>query len=162
MRLLWVSGAVAGMVLVGAVTVRSAPSNPKSPVVKAAMESRPSRLDSISDWNTFLAEFRRAVEHRDKRALHSAMDVHFRYSFEPTPGGDPRDEALELWERSGTRVWTSLDQVLGKGSRTDPEVPGLMVSPPAWVDDNRYIGYRAGFMKVNGNWRWLWFVNGDY
>jgi hypothetical protein len=37
-----------------------------------------------------------------------------------------------------------------------------MVSPPAWVDDNRYIGYRAGFMRVASNWRWIWYVSGDY
>ena len=90
------------------------------------------------------------------------MDVNFRYTFERTPGGDPRDEALELWDRGGDRVWASLDHVLFKGNRNDPGVPGLMVSPPAWVDDSHYIGYRAGFMKVAGNWRWIWYVNGDY
>jgi hypothetical protein len=161
MRLLWVSGGVAGLVLLGAVTVHSA-SNTKSPVVKASMESRSGRLDNISEWNTFFTEFRRAVERRDKRALRSAMDVNFRYTFDRTPGGDPRDEALDMWDRGGARTWTTLEQVLAKGNRDDPEVPGLMVSPPAWVNDNRYIGYRAGFMKVGSSWRWIWFVTGDY
>ncbi len=161
MRLLWVSGGVAGLVLLGAVTVHSA-SNTKSHVVKASMESRSARLDNISEWNTFFSEFRRAVERRDKRALRSAMDVNFRYTFDRTAGGDPRDEALELWDRGGAKTWAALDQVVAKGNRDDPEVPGLMVSPPAWVNDNRYIGYRAGFMKVGGAWRWIWYVTGDY
>ena len=56
----------------------------------------------------------------------------------------------------------TMDQILGKGNRNDPEVPGLMVCPPAWVENERYIGYRAGFMKIGGNWRWIWYVTGDY
>jgi hypothetical protein len=160
MRLLWLCGA-AGLVLGGTVSA-SALTNVKTTVMKASLESRPIRLDNISDWNTFITEFRRAVEHRDKRALRAAMDINFRYTFERTPGGDPRDEAFELWDHSGPKFWPGMDQVLAKGNRNDPEVPGLMVSPPAWVDDNRYIGYRAGFMKVGGNWRWIWYVTGDY
>jgi hypothetical protein len=162
MRLYWLSGAAAGLALVGAITAGAAPTPSKNSAAKAAMESRPVRLENMADWNTFYGEFRRAVERRDRRALRTAMDVNFRYTFDRTPGGDPRDEALELWDRCGTKVWASLDQVLLKGNRNDPEVPGLMVSPPAWVEDERYIGYRAGFMKVHGSWRWIWFVTGDY
>jgi hypothetical protein len=162
MRLLWLCGA-AGLVLGGTVSVTAAQqTNAKTTAVKVGSESRPIRLDNISDWNTFIAEFRRAVEHRDKKALRGAMDLNFRYTFERTPGGDPRDEALDLWDHSGGKAWATMDQILGKGNRNDPEVPGLMVCPPAWVDDSRYIGYRAGFMKVGGNWRWIWYVNGDY
>jgi hypothetical protein len=162
MRFLWLSGAVAGLAMIGAPAVHGTPWNARSPVTKASIESRSVRLDNISDWNTFYAEFRRAVEHRDRRALRSAMDVNFRYTFDRTLGGDPRDEALELWDRAGPKTWTTMDRVLIKGNRNDPEVPGLMVSPPAWVDDNRYIGYRAGFMRVAGNWRWIWYVSGDF
>ena len=162
MRFWLFSGAAAALALVGPVAVHATPLTPRTHGLKAAMDSRPCRLDNITDWNSFFTEFRRAVERRDRRALRAAMDVNFRYTFERTPGGDPRDEALELWDRGGDRVWASLDHVLSKGNRNDPGVPGLMVSPPAWVDDSHYIGYRAGFMKVAGNWRWIWYVNGDY
>jgi hypothetical protein len=162
MRLLWLSGAAAALVLGGTVTAWTASSSTKSPVVKTTLESRTVRLDNITDWSTFITDFKRAVERRDRRALRSAMDRPFRYTFDRTPGGDPRDEAIELWDRGGTKIWACLDQVLAKGQRDDPEVPGLMVSPPAWVEDGKYIGYRAGFMKVKGNWRWIWFVTGDY
>lgn len=161
MRFRWFSGAVAGVALIGTMAP-AIPSTSRHSAVKAAIESRPCRLDNFSDWNSFFSEFRRAVERRDKRALRDAMDVSFRYTFDRTPGGDLRDEALETWDRSGDKIWAGLDHVLLKGNRNDPEVPGLMVSPPAWVDDNRYIGYRAGFMKVGGNWRWIWYVTGDY
>src|SRR4051812_43073002 len=162
MRFWWLSGAVAGLALVGAAAVHATPSDARGPVTKATIESRPVRLDNISDWNTFYTEFRRAVEHRDKRALRSAMDINFRYTFDRTLGGDPRDEALEVWDHAGPKLWANMERVLGKGNRNDPEVPGLMVSPPAWVEDNRYVGYRAGFMKVGGNWRWIWYVSGDF
>ena len=161
MRFWLVAGAAAGLVLTGTWSVRAA-SSTKAPVIKAALESRPSRLDNVSDWNTFISEFRRAVERRDKRLLRTAMDSNFRYTFERTAGGDPRDEALEIWDREGSRAWVEMARVVHKGNRNDPEVPGLMVCPPAWVDDQRYIGYRAGFMKVGGSWRWIWYVTGDY
>jgi hypothetical protein len=152
----------AALVLVGAAAVSAAPAASGRHVTKAAVDNRPVRLDNIADWNSFITEFRRAVERRDRRALRACMDSHFRYTFDRTPGGDPRDEALELWDRSGDRIWVGLERVLLQGNRNDPEVPGLMVSPPAWVDDNRYIGYRAGFMKIDGSWRWIWYVSGDY
>jgi hypothetical protein len=162
MRFIWFSGALAGLALVGSPAVHGTPTGAHGTVIRASLESRPSRLDNISDWNSFYNEFRRAVEHRDRRALRSAMDVNFRYTFDRTLGGDPRDEAFEVWDRTGSKLWTNMEHVLMKGSRNDPEVPGLMVSPPAWVEDNRYIGYRAGFMKVGGNWRWIWYVTGDF
>jgi hypothetical protein len=162
MRFWFFSGAAAALVLVGAVAVPATPSTVRNRAAHAVVDGRPCQLDNIADWNTFFTEFRRAVERRDKRALRAVMDVHFRYTFDRTPGGDPRDEALELWDHSGDRIWSSLDRVLLQGNRNDPEVAGLMVSPPAWVDDNHYIGYRAGFMKVDGNWRWIWYVTGDY
>ena len=161
MRFWLVAGAAAGLVLTGTWSVRAA-SATKAPVIKAALESRPARLDNVSDWNTFISEFRRAIERRDKRLLRTAMDPNFRYTFERTLGGDPRDEALEIWDREGNRAWVEMARVVHKGNRNDPEVPGLMVCPPAWVEDQRYIGYRAGFMKVGGTWRWIWYVSGDY
>jgi hypothetical protein len=162
MRRGWLSGAVAGLALLGATAVPGAPSDTRAPVTRTTLDSRSGRLDNISDWNTFYTEFRHAVEHHDKRALRSAMDVNFRYTFDRTNGGDPRDEALDLWDRSGPKTWATMERVLMKGNRNDPEVAGLMVSPPAWVEDNRYVGYRAGFMKVGANWRWIWYVSGDY
>ncbi len=162
MRFWCLFSAAAGLALIGAVTASAAPAALGHHASKAAIEGRPCRLDNITDWTSFFTEFRHAVERRDRRALRACMDTHFRYTFDRTPGGDPRDEALDLWERSGDRVWTNLDHVLTQGNRNDPEVPGLMVSPPAWVDDNRYIGFRAGFMKVEGSWRWIWYVTGDY
>jgi hypothetical protein len=161
MRMWWISGLAVSVILTGSWTGQAA-AGAKHHVTRVSFESRPARLDNVSDWNTFVTEFRKAVERRDKRLLRTAMDVNFRYTFDRTPGGDPRDEALDAWERDAGRTWATLDRLLLKGNKNDPEVPGLMVCPPAWVDDNRYIGYRAGFMKVNGNWRWIWFVTGDY
>lgn len=161
MRLWWLSGLAVSLLVTGSWTGQAA-AGAKHSVTRVSLENRPTRLDNISEWNTFITEFRKAVERRDKRLLRTAMDLNFRYTFDRTAGGDPRDEALDLWERDAGRTWATLDRVLVKGNRNDPEVPGLMVCPPAWVDDSRYIGYRAGFMKVNGNWRWIWYVTGDY
>jgi hypothetical protein len=162
MRFGWFSGAAMGLALIGSLAGSATPSPGKYSVTRVSFESRATRLDNISDWNSFITEFRHAVERRDRHALRSAMDVNFRYTFDRTPGGDPRDEALSLWDRGSGKAWLLMERVLQKGNRNDPEVPGLMVCPPAWVEDQRYIGYRAGFMKIGGSWRWIWFVTGDY
>jgi hypothetical protein len=162
MRFWGLLSTAAALAVVGVCAVTAAPAVSGKHAAKATSESRQVRLDNMADWNSFFAEFRHAVERRDRHALRACMDTHFRYTFDRTPGGDPRDEALELWDRSGDKIWAGLDRVLLQGNRNDPEVPGMMISPPAWVDDNRYIGYRAGFMKVDGAWRWIWYVSGDY
>jgi hypothetical protein len=152
---------VLGLALLGpgAFTAGSPP--PKNSAVKAATPTRLARLDTIEDWNTFFLEFRRAVQRRDRGALQSAMDEDFFYTFERTHKRDARDHALGLWDREGASAWLALEEVLRAGHQEDPVVPGLKVSPPAWVSDDRYTGYRAGFTKVGPYWRWIWFVSGD-
>src|SRR5262245_13892476 len=81
----------------GAFTANSLPR--ESSAVKAATPARLARIDTISDWNTFFLEFRRAVQQRDLRAMQSAMDDDFFYTFERTHKNDARDQALERWDR---------------------------------------------------------------
>jgi hypothetical protein len=155
------SSVVLVLALLGPGTFTADPQPPKIPAVKAATPTRRARLDTISDWDIFFLQFQRAVQHRDRTALQSAMDNDFFYTFERTHKSDARDQALERWDREGAGAWLALEKVLRAGHRDDPAVPGLKVSPPAWVSDDRYTGYRAGFTKVGPYWRWIWFVSGD-
>jgi hypothetical protein len=159
---LWhLSSVVLGLALVGPGPFRVDPPPPANPEGKVAAPAPSGRLAAIPDWDTFFLEFRRAVRQRDTDALQSAMDEDFFYTFQHTHKRDARDQAVRLWEQEGARAWVPLEQVLRAGSREDPVVPGLIVSPPAWISDERYTGYRAGFTKVGPYWRWIWFVSGD-
>jgi hypothetical protein len=155
------SSVALGLALLGSGTFAADPLPPKSTVAKAATPTRLARLNMISDWNTFIQQFRRAVQKRDRTALQSAMDDDFFYTFERTHKNDARKQALGRWDSEGAKAWLTLEKVLSAGHREDSMVPGLKVSPPAWVSDDRYTGYRAGFTKVGPYWRWIWFVSGD-
>src|SRR5690349_12243647 len=87
-------------------------------------------LDNITDWNTFIQEFRRAVARRDRSALRQIMPKTFLFSLEDEFEGDARDAAFRKWDNPHVRGWQALDRILAKGYCADPEVPGLMVSPP--------------------------------
>jgi hypothetical protein len=158
----WLFSRVAlGLVLMGpgAFTADALPL--KNSLVKAAAPAQLGGLSTISDWKPFILAFRRAVRQRDRGALLSAMDDDFFYNFEGAHKNHARDRALERWDHEGEKAWAALEKVLRAGSREDPEVPGLRVSPPAWVMDERYAGYRAGFMQIGPYWRWIWFVSGE-
>jgi hypothetical protein len=128
----------------------------------ARSEARLVALDTITEWDTFIREFRRAVARRDRTALKQIMPKTFLFSLEDDYSGDARDAAFRKWDDPRVRGWQALDRILAKGSCVDPEVPGLMVSPPQWITDNRhYMDYRAGFDRRDGYWRWVWFLEGE-
>lgn len=125
-------------------------------------EARLVALNTISDWDTFIREFRRAVARRDRAALKQIMPKTFLFSLEDEYDGDARDAAFRKWDSPRVKGWQSLDRILAKGCCADPEVPGLMVSPTQWITDNRhYMDYRAGFDRRDGYWRWVWFLDGE-
>jgi hypothetical protein len=118
-------------------------------------------LDTISDWNTFLKEFRAAVTRRDRLALKSCMPKNFLFTLDEFEESDPRDAAFKEWDRPDVKGWEALDRILAKGTRQDPMVPSLMVAPPAWVTDPHYVDYRVGFERRDGVWRWVWSMRGE-
>jgi hypothetical protein len=128
----------------------------------ARSDARLVALETITDWDTFIREFRRAVARRDRTALKQIMPKTFLFSLEDEYSGDARDAAFRKWDEPRVKGWQALDRILAKGCCVDPEVPGLMVSPPQWITDNRhYMDYRAGFDRRDGYWRWVWFLDGE-
>jgi hypothetical protein len=90
------------------------------------------------------------------------MPSTFLFSLEDEYEGDARDAAFRKWDDPSVKGWQALDRILVKGLCPDPEVPGLIVSPPQWITDHqRYMDYRAGFDRRSGYWRWVWFLDGE-
>src|SRR5262245_48367528 len=136
--------------LVTGLTAAALPARPASafPMTKPIARSvvKPVALESISEWNLFIREFRKAVARRDRAALRQIMPKTFLFSLEDDYEGDARDAAFRKWDDPRVKGWQSLERVLAKGYCPDPEVPGLIVSPPQWITDNKhYMDYRAGF-----------------
>jgi hypothetical protein len=119
-------------------------------------------LDTITDWDTFIREFRKAVARRDRTALRQMMAKSFLFGFEDDFNGDARDAAFHKWDNPRVKGWQALDRILARGTLADPEIPGLICSPPQWITDNKhYMDYRAGFDRRDGYWKWVWFLNGE-
>jgi hypothetical protein len=148
---------------ISAVVGLQATSGSAAPAAKPVSQTstRPVALDTITDWNIFIREFRQAVTRRDRTALRLMMAKSFLFSLEDEYEGDARDAAFRKWDDPKVKGWQELDRALAKGIRPDPEVPGLLVCPPEWITQHdTYMGYRAGFDRRDGHWRWVWFLSG--
>ena len=55
-------------------------------------------------------------------------------------------------------VWPELDGIL---SEKFVKKGDFMVAPPQFANESlNYDGYRAGLRRVNGSWKFAYFVNG--
>lgn len=105
------------------------------------------------DFQAFVGRLRKAVAQRDAEALKSMMTDDFGYKLEPAMTGSG---AFDYWEQQG--LWPELDGIL---SEKFVKYKGYMVAPPQFADPSlNYDGYRAGIRRINGSWKFAYFVNG--
>ena len=63
---------------------------------------------------------------------------------------------FQYWDENA--LWIELDGILSE--RFVPK-EDYMVAPPQFADPGTdYTGYRAGIRRVNGSWKFVYFVNG--
>jgi hypothetical protein len=106
------------------------------------------------DFQAFLGRLRKAVAARDVETLKTMMTDDFGYKLNPEMSGQPA--VFQYWEEEG--LWPELEGIL-----SEPFVKkgGFMVAPPQFADPSiNYDGYRAGIRRVNGSWKFAYFVNG--
>lgn len=112
------------------------------------------REDSDADFETFVARLRRAVHEKDMNTLAGMMTTDFGYSYNPRKEGDG---VFKFWDDQN--LWPELDGIL---SEKFVKKKDFMVAPPQFADESlNYDGYRAGIRKVNGTWKFCYFVNGS-
>ena len=122
---------------------------------KAAKKKADEELQDQSsqvDFQAFLGRLRKAVKAHDVNTLATMMTVDFGYRF--PDGSGPG--VFKYWDENG--LWEELDGIL-----SEKFVPkGIyLVAPPQFADESlNYTGYRAGILRVNGSWRFAYFVNG--
>jgi len=131
-------------------------SNPKKNAKKAAKtDTQTASTDENEsvDFQAFLGRLRKAVEAHDVNAIASMMTVDFGYRLDPVGSGPG---VFQFWDESN--LWVELQGVLAE--KFVPKET-YMVSPAQFADPaSTYEGYRAGIRRVNGSWKFAYFVNG--
>ena len=105
------------------------------------------------DFQAFVGRLRKAVAAHDVNTLASMMTPDFGYSLNPEKSGEG---VFKYWDEQN--LWPELDGVL---SEKFVKKGDYMVAPPQFADESlNYDGYRAGLRRVNGSWKFAYFVNG--
>lgn len=106
------------------------------------------------DFDAFVGRLQKAVAARDMNTIASMMTPNFGYQLNPPLEGDG---VFKYWDQQN--LWPEVEGIL-----TEKFVKGdndFMVAPPQFADKSlHYDGYRAGIRRVNGSWKFAYFVNG--
>jgi hypothetical protein len=113
------------------------------------------------DFQAFVGRLRKAIAARDKETLKSMMTPNFGYKLQPRMEGvEPNNGApgvFQYWDDED--LWPELDGIL---SEKFVKKGIFLVAPPQFADASvTYDGYRAGILRVNGSWKFAYFVNGS-
>jgi len=105
------------------------------------------------DFQAFVGRLRKAVAAHDVNTLAEMMTPDFGYSLNPEKSGEG---VFKYWDEQN--LWPELDGIL---SEKFVKKGGYMIAPPQFADESlNYDGYRAGLRRVNGSWKFAYFVNG--
>ena len=105
------------------------------------------------DFQSFVGRLRKAVAAHDMNTLAGMMTTDFGYNLKPEMSGDG---VFKYWDEQN--LWPELDGILSEKFVKKGE---YMVAPPQFADESlNYDGYRAGIRRVNGSWKFAYFVNG--
>ena len=105
------------------------------------------------DFQAFVGRLRKAVAAHDVNTLAEMMTPDFGYSLNPEKSGEG---VFKYWDEQN--LWPELDGIL---SEKFVKKGDFMVAPPQFADESlNYDGYRVGLRRVNGSWKFAYFVNG--
>ena len=105
------------------------------------------------DFQAFVGRLRKAVAAHDVNTLAGMMTADFGYSLNPEKSGEG---VFKYWDEQN--LWPELDGIL---SEKFAKKGDFMVAPPQFANESlNYDGYRAGLRRVNGSWKFVYFVNG--
>ena len=105
------------------------------------------------DFQAFVSRLRKAAKAHDLNTMASMMTEDFGYRLEPEGSGPG---VFQYWDENN--LWPELEAILSE--RFVPK-EAYLVAPPQFADPSaEYHGYRAGIRRVNGSWKFAYFVNG--
>jgi hypothetical protein len=107
-------------------------------------------VNNDPDFEAFIQRLRAAVAGHDMDTLASMMTPNFGYRLNPDAEGDG---VFQYWDDE--LLWPQLAAVVNQ-----KWVPkgDFMVSPPEFVTDPNFHGYRAGITMAQGSWKFAYFV----
>lgn len=118
---------------------------------KATVKPREESTDV--DFEAFVGRLRKAVAAHDVKTLSTMMTDDFGYQLNPEASGSG---VFQYWEEQG--LWPELQGILSEKFVTKGD---YMVAPPQFAEPAlNYDGYRAGIRRVNGSWKFSYFVSG--
>lgn len=103
-----------------------------------------------------IAQVEQAANERDVGRLRPLMADEFTYSFGDSPSADT---AIAMWQ-ADPNLLGELGKALAAGCAQDRK-DGQVVCPAAFLTDQSFAGYRAGFRNLGGAWKMVFFVAGD-
>ncbi len=105
------------------------------------------------DFQAFVSRLKKAVAARDVNTIASMMTADFGYAINPDRSGEG---VFKYWEENN--LWPELEGILTEKFAKKGD---FWVAPPQWADPTlTYDGYRVGIKRVNGSWKFVYFVNG--
>jgi hypothetical protein len=105
------------------------------------------------DFQAFVGRLRKAVASRDMNAIAAMMSSDFGYSLNPEKSGPG---VFQYWDENN--LWPELEGILSERFAKKGE---FWVAPPQFADESlNYDGFRVGIRRVNGSWKFVYFVNG--
>jgi len=147
------------LLLLSALVFTACPTtDPKKQSKKAGHTAPPPGEESADiDFQAFIGRLRRAVKAHDVNTVASMMAPDFGYVLGTTPSQDRSGQGVfQYWDENN--LWPELDGIL---SERFVQKEDFMVAPPQFADPTaEYTGYRAGIRRVNGSWKFVYFVNG--
>lgn len=128
---------------------------PAAAAAKAKAEKRPE--NSEIDFQAFLGRLRKAVSAHDANTIASMMTEDFAYVMGATPEQDRKGEGVfKYWDENN--LWPEIEGIL---SEKFVQKGDFWVAPAQFADESlNYDGYRVGIRRVNGSWKFVYFVNG--
>jgi hypothetical protein len=147
------------LILLAAMAFTACPTtNPKKDAKKPATKPAQTSEESANvDFQAFIGRLRKAVKAHDMNTVASMMTEDFAYVLGATEAEDRKGAGVfQYWDEKG--LWIELDGILSE--RFVPKET-YMVAPPQFADPAAdYTGYRAGIRRVNGSWKFAYFING--
>ncbi len=124
---------------------------------EAKKDQQTTEVSADQDFQAFISRLRKAVRARDLKMVASMMTPDFAYVMGSDEGADRKGEGVfQFWEENG--LWPELEGII---SETFVKKGDYMVAPPQFANPAlEYDGYRAGIRRVNGSWKFAYFVNG--
>ena len=115
--------------------------------------AKPPEENTDVDFEAFVGRLRKAIAAHDVKTLSTMMTNDFGYRLDPETSGSG---VFQYWDDQG--LWPELQGIL---SEKFVQKGDYMVAPPQFAEPAlNYDGYRAGIRRVNGSWKFAYFVSG--